>query len=181
MITFLLFISPLIINMIGLYKEKKNLNYKVMWKCYRFIGIGIIIIILIIISYNLFKFNIINTNKIEVTEDNIYSYSDFKTELENRNLIYDLPKNKNELTSQHEITALDSNNKYGYTFSSGSYTDSYRLSVNTDRRFPMFVYDSYTSLIERNNKTDDYYYIGAEDWYINWYILYKWQCLCYNR
>lgn len=172
MITFLLFISPLIINMIGLYKEKKNLNYKVMWKCYRFIGIGIVIIILIIISYNLFKFNIINTNKIEVTEDNIYSYFDFKTELENRNLIYDLPKNKNELTSQHEITALDSNNKYGYTFSSGSYTDSYRLSVNTDRRFPMFVYDSYTSLIERNNKTDDYYYIGAEDWYINWYIYY---------
>ena len=96
----------------------------------------------LIILYNLFKFNIINTNKINVTEDNIYSYSDFKFQLENRNLIYELPKNRSELTSQHEITALDSSNKHGYSFSSGSYTDSNMLSVNTDRKFPMFVYES---------------------------------------
>lgn len=172
MIAFFLFMCPLIINMIGLYKEKNNLNYKVIWHRYRFIVISIIVIILIIIFYNLFKFNIINTNKIEITEDNIYSYSDFKSELKNRNLIYELPKNKSELTSQHEITALDSSSKYGYTFSSGSYTDSYRLSANTDRKFPMFVYDSYTSLIKKSDKTADYYYIGPEDWYINWYIYY---------
>lgn len=167
MITFFLFVCPLIINMIGLYKEKNNLNYKVIWYRYQFIVIGIIVIMLIIIFYNLFKFNIININKIEVTEDNIYSYSDFKSELESRNLIYELPNNKSELTSQHEITALDSSSKYGYAFSSGSYTD-----VNTDRKFPMFVYESYTSLIKKSNKTADYYYIGPEDWYINWYIYY---------
>ena len=172
MITLFLFVCPLIVNMIGLYKEKNDLKYKVIWYRYRFVVIGIIVIILIIIFYNLFKFNIINTNKIEVTEDNIYYYSDFKSELESRNLIYELPKNKSELTSQHEITALDSSSKYGYAFSSGSYTDSYRLSVNTDRKFPMFVYDSYTSLIKTSNKTADYYYIGPEDWYINWYIYY---------
>lgn len=170
MIIFFLLVCPLIINMIGLYKEKNNLNYKVIWYRYQFIVIGIIVIMLIIIFYNLFKFNIIN--KIEVTEDNIYSYSDFKSELESRNLIYELPNNKSELTSQHEITALDSSSKYGYAFSSGSYTDSYRLSVNTDRKFPMFVYESYTSLIKKSNKTADYYYIGPEDWYINWYIYY---------
>ena len=171
-IIFFLFVCPLIITMIGLYKEKNDLKYKVIWHRYRFVVIGIVVIILIVICYNLFKFNSINTNKIEVTEDNIYSYSDFKSELESRNLIYELPKNKSELTSQHEITALDSSSKYGYAFSSGSYTDSYRLSVNTDRKFPMFVYDSYTSLIKKNNKTADYYYIGPEDWYINWYIYY---------
>lgn len=172
MITLFLFVCPLIINMIGLYKEKNDLKYKIIWHRYRFVVIGMIVIILIIISYNLFKFNVINTNKIDVTEDNIYSYSDFKFELESRNLIYELPKNKSELTSQHEINALDSSSKYGYAFSSGPYTDSYRLSVNTDRKFPMFVYDSYSSLIKKSNKTADYYYIGPEDWYINWYIYY---------
>lgn len=166
MIAFFLFVCPLIINIIGLYKEKNNLNHKVIWHRYRFIVIGIIVIMLIIIFYNLFKFNI---NKIEISEDNIYTCSDFKSELESRNLS---PNNKSTSIIQQGITALDSSSKYGYTFSSSSYTDSYRLSVNTSRKFPMFVYDSYTSLIKKNNKTADYNYIEPEDWYINWYIYY---------
>lgn len=172
MITFFLFMCPLLINMIGLYKEKNNLNYKETWHRCRFIVLGIIVIILAIVLYNLFKLTIINANKIEVTENNMYSYSDFKSELESRNLIYELPIDKTKLSTQHEIVALDSSSKYGYSFSSGSYTDSHTLSVNTDRKFPMFVYNSYTSLIEKSDKTDDYYYIGPEDWYINWYIYY---------
>lgn len=171
-ITFFLFVCPLLINMIGLYKEKNNLNYKEILHRNRFIVISIIIIILITFLYNLFRFIIINTNKIEVTEDNTYSYLDFKSQLEIRNLMYELPNNQKELTSLHEIIALDSSSKYGYSFSRGSYTDSYMLSVNTDKKFPMFVYDSYTSLIKKSDKTDDYYYIGPEDWYINWYIYY---------
>ena len=171
-IIFLLFICPLIINIIGLYKEKNKLNYKNMLHSYKYIITGIIVIFFIISLYYLFKYTIINTNKIKVTEDNIYSYSDFKSQLESRKLIYKLPNNKSELTGQHEITALDSSSKYGYAFSSGSYTDSYRLSVNTDRKFPMFVYDSYSSLIKKSDKTADYYHIGPEDWYINWYIYY---------
>lgn len=166
MVISFLFVCPLIINIIGLYKEKNNLNHKVIWHRYRFIVIGFIVIMLIIIFYNLFKFNI---NKIEISEDNIYTCSDFKSELESRNLS---PNNKSTSIIQQGITALDSSSKYEYTFSSGSYTDSYRLSVNTARKFPMFVYDSYTSLIEKNNKTADYNYIEPEDWYINWYIYY---------
>lgn len=173
-ITFLLLVCPLIINIIGLYKDKNNLTYKEICHRWRFAIIGIAIVILIIILYNLFKLNVTNTNinKINVTENNTYSYSDFKSQLESRNLIYELPENKVELTGQHEISALDSSSKYGYTFSNGSYTDSYRLSVNTDRKFPMFVYDSYASLIKKSDKTADYYYIGPEDWYITWYIYY---------
>lgn len=165
---FFLFICPLIINIIGLYKDKNNLDFKKMLYRYRFVAIGIIVILFIIILYNLIKLNIIKNNRIEVNEDNTYSYSDFKSQLENRNLI----RNKSQLTSEKEIIALDSNNKYGYTFSEGSYTDFYTLSVNTDRKFPLFIYNSYTSLIKKSDKTASYYDIGPEDWYINWYIYY---------
>ena len=162
----LIFICPLIINTIILYKEKNGLSYKNLWSRYRIIFIGIIVIVLIVFSYNIFKLSIINTNKIEVTENNIYSYSDFKSQLESRDLIQ-----KNKIT-QSEISALDSSSKYGYSFSEGTYTDSYRLSVNTNKKFPLFVYESYTSLIKRNDTTAYYYSIGLDDWYVNWFIYY---------
>ena len=171
-IIFLIFICPLMINAIILYKEKNSLSYKNLWNHYKIIIIGILIIFLILIGYNVFKLNIIKTNKIMIDDNNTYSYSDFIFQLKSRNLIYDLPVEKKELTSLKEITALDSNNKYGYRFTNGSYTDSYTLSVNTDRKFRMFVYDSYASLIKKNDKTANYYYIGPEDWFINWYIYY---------
>lgn len=171
-IIFLIFVCPLIVNAIILYKEKNDLSYKNLLNRHRIIIIGIIAFILIFVCYNIFKLSIVNTNKIEVTENNIYSYSDFVSQLKNRNLMYKLPAGKSELTGSKEISALDSSSKYGYRFSSGSYTDSYRLSINTDRKFPMFVYDSYTSLIKKSDKTASYYYIGPEDWYINWYIYY---------
>lgn len=168
----LISICPLMINSILLYKEKNNLNYRMLWKRYRIIIICIIAITLIFIAYNIFKLNIININKIKVTDNNMHSYSEFKSQLESRKLIYKLPDGKNELTGSKEISALDSSSKYGYRFSGGTYTDSYFLSENTNRKFPMFVYDSYTSLIKKSNSTASYYYIGPEDWYINWYIYY---------
>ncbi len=167
-IIFFLFVCPLLINMIGLNKEKNNLTYKALCHRYRFIIIGIIVIIFIIICYNLFKNNIINTNKIEITEDNTYSYFDFKSQLESRKFI---PLKKTVVGFQN-ISALDSKSKYGYYFSNGPYTDFFNLSVNTDRKFPMFVYESYTSLIKKSDKTANYYSIGPEDWYITWYIYY---------
>lgn len=169
-IIFFIFIAPSIISIVELYKDKKNLTFKITRKFYIFLVIVIIAIILAIVGYNLYKESLID--KIEITEDNKYSYSDFKSQLESRNLIYELPEDKKELTSQKQIIALDSDSKYGYTFSSGSYTDSYMLSVDTKRKFPMFVYNSYTSLIKKSDKTASYYYIGPEDWYINWYIYY---------
>ena len=168
----LIFVCPLIVNAIILYKEKNDLSYKNLLNRHRIIIIGIIAFILIFVCYNIFKLSIVNTNKIEVTENNIYSYSDFESQLKNRNLKYKLPAGKSELTGSKEISALDSSSKYGYHFSGGSYTDSYILSIDTDRKFPMFVYDSYTSLIKKSDKTASYYYIGPEDWYINWYIYY---------
>ena len=167
-----IFVFPLILNIIILYKEKNNLCYKDLLKRFWIIIFCIITFILIFVCYNIFKLSIINTNKIEVTENNIFSYSDFESQLINRNLMYELPLGMSELTSSKEIFALDSSSKYGYLFSSDSSSDSYFLSINTDRKFPMFVYNSYTSLIEKSDKTASYYYIGPEDWYINWYIYY---------
>lgn len=161
----LIFVCPLIVNTIILYKEKNNLSYKNLLNRYQIIIIGIIAFILILVCYNILKLSVINTNKIEVTENNIYSYSDFKSQLESRNLIQ-----KNKIT-QSEISALDSSSKYGYRFSEGTYTNSYMLSINTDKKFPLFVYESYTSLIKRNDTTG-YYSIGLHDWYVNWFIYY---------
>ena len=166
------FILPLLINIIELYKNKNSIRFKNLWRYYAFGFIVIGVVALGIIIYSLYRTSIINTNKIEVTEKNTYTYSDFKSELEKRGLVYKLPEGKMELTTTKDISAYDSNSKYGYEFSSGSYTDSYRLSVNTNRKFPMFVYDSYTSLIKKSDQTASYYYIGPEDWYINWYIYY---------
>lgn len=162
----LIFVCPLMINAIILYKERNDFNYKLLWNRYRFIVIGIIALILIFVCYNIFKLIIININKIEVTENNIYSYSDFKSQLESRNLIQ-----KGKIT-QSEISAFDSSSKYGYRFSEGTYTDSHFLSVNTDKKFPLFVYDSYTSLIKKRENTAYYYSIGLDDWYVNWLIYY---------
>ena len=72
----LIFVCPLVVNAIILYKEKNDLSYKNLLNRHRIIIIGIIAFILIFVCYNIFKLSIVNTNKIEVTENNIYSYSD---------------------------------------------------------------------------------------------------------
>ena len=163
-----IFICPLLVNSFILFKEKKNMSFKNLIKKYRFVVICVFTIISIFVLYNIVKLIIINTNKIKITENNIYSYSDFKSQLESRHLIYKLPVGKGDLAGSKEISALDSSSIYGYQFSGGSYT----LSINTDRKFPMFVYNSYTSLIKKSDKTASYYNIGPEDWYITWYIYY---------
>ena len=132
----------------------------------------IIFIILDITTYELYKYNDTDIDIIDVTDKNVYSYSDFKQQLEYRKLIYKLPNNKLELAGNKEITAFDSRSEYGYEFTEYSDTDSYSLSVKTKRKFPLFVYDTYTSLIKKSSKTASYYYIGPEDWYITWYIYY---------
>ncbi len=83
-----------------------------------------------------------------------------------------MPTNKKELSSIKEITAFDSKSKHGYNFSEEPDTDSHYLSEKTKRKFPLLIYDTYTSLIKKSSKTASYYYIGPEDWYINWYIYY---------
>lgn len=167
-IIFLLFIVPMIINIFELYRSKNNIEFANLQHYHKFIVIPIIIVALCIALYK----SIVNINKIKVTEENKYTYSDFKAQLKNRNLISDVSEVLHSTTGNQEILALDNTSKYGYEFSSGTYTDSYRLSVNTTRKFPMFVYDSYKSLIKRSNKTQDYYDIGPTDWYICWYIYY---------
>ena len=123
----------------------------------------IIFIILDITTYELYKYNDTDIDIIDVTDKNVYSYSDFKQQLEYRKLIYKLPNNKLELAGNKEITAFDSRSEYGYEFTEYSDTDSYSLSVKTKRKFPLFVYDTYTSLIKKSSKTASYYYIGPED------------------
>ena len=87
-IVFFICICPLLVNMIGLYTEKNKLTYKDVFHRFKFIIIGIIVVILVNIGYMIFRGIIVNGNKIAVTEDNVFSISDFKYQLESRNLIY---------------------------------------------------------------------------------------------
>lgn len=155
------------------YTGYSNIGLKIIYSIICFcLFVCPLIINYIVLHKDINEENKVKDVNIENAENNTYSYSDFNDELKNRKLIYELPENKSELTSPKEINALDSSSKYGYQFSSGSYTDSFTLSVDTDKKFPLFVYDSYTSLIKKSDKTADYYYIGPEDWYVNWYIYY---------
>ena len=170
-IVFLLFMFPLIVNIIGIYKEKKGSSHKKIFRNASFLVIGVIGIITI---NNLLESYMVVNKKIELTEDNTYTYSNFKTELEDRKLIYELPKNKSEVSNGYGITALDSTSKYTHEFSCNlkSERDSTTHSTNSNRKFPLFIYDSYISLIKKHEKTADYYAIGPEDWYITWRIYY---------
>ena len=166
LVYFVIFVLPILVNIIQLIKIKYNLNFSNFKYLYLFL------IIVIIIKANVQRKSIIESNIIKVTENNKCSYSEFDAELWNRKLKYKLPKKKYELTTSNDIFALDYDSEIEYAFSSGSYTDSYRLSINTDRKFPMFIYDSYVSLIKKSDETKTYYYIGPEDWWISWKIYY---------
>ena len=170
LVYFVIFVLPILVNIIQLIKIKYNLNFSKLKYLYVFLIIVITITLGIIIKVNVQRKSIIESNIIKVTENNKYSYSEFDAELRNRKLKYKLPREKYELSTNNDIFALDYDSEIEYAFSSGSYTDSYRLSVNTDRKFPMFIYDSYVSLIKKSDETEAYYYIGPEDWWISWNI-----------
>ena len=161
-----------LINFVTLYKDNKNeIRYKNICKY----SMGFLVVTVLICSVYLLERKIeIRSNRIKITDENVYSYYDFEKQLEERGL-----KNKrfNYLTPS-QILALDSNNEYWYEFTSG-YTNWYRLSYNTDKKFPFFVYDSYKSLIKKGNDTQLYYdsdeYIYEEsldDECVDWYIYY---------
>ena len=171
-VLFVLFVLPLIINSILLYKDKNNLESKALFNKFRVLIIVLVIIAIVLAGYYLIRFLIIGVNTIKVTDNNTYTYAEFKSELIKRKLVYNLPEDMMKLAGREDIFALDSNSKYGYEFSNGTYTDSYLLSVDTTRKFPLFVYESYTSLIKKSEKTASYYTIGPEDWYITWNIYY---------
>lgn len=113
--------------------------------------------------------------KIEVTEDKLISYDEFKEELVKRGFIYDIPEDKYFLAGKTDIKALDAEKPmtgYSFTEVKDYDIDSSLLSSKTTKKFPFFIYDTYTSLIKKSDNTADYYTIGPEDWYITWYICY---------
>lgn len=165
-LNFIIFILPFFINLTIIYKDKNNLTYDVMIrKCW-----PLAVIVSFFLCISLIKQSIITVNKVKITKNNTHSYYEFESELKSRKLIYDLPKGKLELASFKQISALGPRSEYMENFSSNS--ESNGNGSNKNKKYPFFVYDSYSSLIKKSNKTASYYYIGPEDWYISWYIYY---------
>ena len=162
--------------MIGLYTEKNKLTYKDVFHRFKFIIIGIIVVILVNIGYMIFRGIIVNGNKIAVTEDNVFSISDFKYQLESRNLIYNESPEDHIYISHNNLFAVDSSphsivSEQIYNLYPGRYGN---ISINSNKKYPMFMYDSHISFIKRidkNNKSNNYWE-GNEDAHIAWYIYY---------
>lgn len=165
--------TPFLIQLLALYKEKNNFTLWTLIKKIKYYIIAVILIIAIITT-NIFinKAKQASLKTIEITSNNTYTCSDFTKELKNRNLINETEGNQKQLASFQIINAYDSSTPYGHQFSLGSYQDSFNLSKESDKKFPCFVYESYTSLIQKHPSTAKYYTIGPEDWYINWNIYY---------
>ena len=166
-IVFFICICPLLVNMIGLYTEKNKLTYKDVFHRFKFIIIGIIVVILVNIGYMIFRGIIVNGNKIAVTEDNVFSISDFKYQLESRNLLYNESPEDHIYISHNNLFAVDSSphsivSEQIYNLYPGRYGN---ISINSNKKYPMFMYDSHISFIKRidkNNKSNNYW-AGIED------------------
>ena len=155
-IVFFICICPLLVNMIGLYTEKNKLTYKDVFHRFKFIIIGIIVVILVNIGYMIFRGIIVNRNKIAVTEDNVFSISDFKYQLESRNLLYNESPEDHIYISHNNLFAVDSSphsivSEQIYNLYPGRYGN---ISINSNKKYPMFMYDSHISFIKRIDKND---------------------------
>ena len=155
-IVFFICVCPLLVNMIGLYIEKNKLTYKDVFRRFKFIIIGIIVVILVSISYMIFRGIIVNRNKIAVTEDNVFSISDFKYQLESRNLLYNESPEDHIYISHNNLFAVDSSphsivSEQIYNLYPGRYGN---ISINSNKKYPMFMYDSHISFIKRIDKND---------------------------
>lgn len=167
----ILFFCPLFFNIVGIFMLKNNLTIKALWNRYKKRILSPIIILVLVFSFVfgafLYRQFIINPNKIEITDVNMHTYSEFRAELTNRKFIYKLPPDTSLFNSSN-IMAQDSNHLSGYYFSENSnYSGAY-----FNKKFPLFSYDSYTSVVKKINKNSDYYHIGLYDYYVTWYIYY---------
>lgn len=163
LIIFSIFILPQLINLIC-FSEKK-FSLKNIWKDkkVKYIIIAISIIIGAIGTNLIATQMIIAKNKIKITEDNLYTYWDFRKELENRNLY------GQEGVSYNQISAMDSTSKYAQEFSEVVNPANSMIYVGEDRKFPFFIYDTYTTLIQKNTLNN---YIDYDDVYVHWIIYY---------
>lgn len=166
LLIFVIFVLPQLINLIGL--SGKKITLKSIWndkkgKC---ILISTFIIISIFGLNLIVKQIIISTNKMQITEDKLYSYWDFRKELESRNLYGQKGAPRNE------ISAMDSSSKYAQEFSEINNPANAMIFVGEDRKFPFYIYDTYTTLIEKRDKNTPHDYIDYDDIYVDWIIYY---------
>lgn len=166
LLIFVIFVLPQLINLIGL--SEKKITLKSIWndkkgKC---ILISTFIIISIFGLNLIVKQIIISTNKMQITEDKLYSYWDFRKELESRNLYGQKGAPRNE------ISAMDSSSKYAQRFSEINNPANAMIFVGEDRKFPFFIYDNYATLIEKRDKNTPHDQIDYDDVYVEWIIYY---------
>jgi hypothetical protein len=165
-------ILPTLINMFIMIKLRKNIviNAK---RALLFILVPILIIILVVTIPICINNKVISNNTIQITENNTYTYLDFKRELVDRGFYKYVNRERGNLTLVlSSITAMDNNYAYTYRFVERAIKDKYAIQQDSNRKFPIFMFDEYPSLVKKSDKTASYYAIGPEDWYITWKIYY---------
>ena len=168
--TILLF-CPLFVNIIGLFTIKNNLTLKDFWNRYKIRILCPIIILILIFSFVigafLYRAAIVSKGKIAITENNTHTYSELELELKNRQIIYKSPQNT-LLHYTPSVMSQDYNKPNGYYLSELLKDDS----TYYNKKFPLFSYNSYTSVVKKINNNPKYYSIGMDDYCIMWSIYY---------
>ncbi|MBQ9011760.1 MAG: hypothetical protein IJ093_03835 [Bacilli bacterium] len=166
--TMIIMCLPLVLYLIGIYKEEfekgyfKNFCFNHKWV---FAVIGILLCLLV--GYLLFKTMPYRAStKIDVNESKLPTLGDFVLELKDRGFVYELPEEMKDLTEINEISVELKNYEYSVNFSIASANEA----QNKNKKFPLYVYDGYASLIEKSPSTAKYYTKGPEDWWISWHI-----------
>lgn len=109
--------------------------------------------------------------KIEVDEGHLLTLNEFNNELWSRGFLYDLPGNTKDLVTADKILVEDPNYDYSRDFSvSTGLKNRSNFGQWGDQKFPVYVYDSYVTLIQKSPQTASYYNKGPEDWTISWFI-----------
>ena len=164
-VSVLCFIVPTLISIFTMVKLRKNIVIAAK-RILLFIVVPLLIIVLVVTIPLCINNKQISNNTIQLTENNTYTYADFKSELVNRGLY------RGSGNVQTIITAMDNDYDYEYRFVNMPNKNKYMIQQDSNRKFPIFICNEYPSLIEKSNKTASYNIIASEDWYITWKIYY---------
>ena len=159
LIVFAIFVFPSLRFLKGCLEEKFKISFnEIVEKHKKTLIIILGVLVLGFILFNLIDFVINNSNYIYVKDAELKTVKEFEDELISRGLVLE-----NAYVSGCDISGMDS-----------SYEYLKRINFDTDmnKKYPIYLYTCYASLIERSNNPSIYYSIDSDDWYISWVILY---------
>ena len=173
-ITALITVLPIVLFMVGCYLEQRSIaGYK---NLTIFVVVALILLVAlpVIIPGISYLSSIVGQDKfikIEAEKGNPITLNEFNDELWSRGFLYDLPEGIKDLVVMDEILVEDPNYDYSRDFAvSSGLKNRSNFGERGNQKFPVYVYDSYATLIQKSPKTASYYNKGPEDWTISWFI-----------